>query len=253
MLIRNAGESIQEWLAILQTEKPNMIENPTEQLFYSLKQAIIVGQLTPGSKLNETQLAEQYQVSRSVLRDAYARLITTGLIEKTPNVGASVISTSPVHLTELFQLREALEGYAARLMAQRVATGNLDKPQLTPLFDTLDSYQSSLTTIQPDSALRQSKAELDFHYQLIRLCGNTQLLRVLTDELYPQIQFYRVQFGLTGEPAKPAWLDHQQIAQAISEGDGELAETLMRAHIKRSKRLIADKLQAQIHKEVTSS
>lgn len=81
-------------------------ENLTEYLI----EAIVEGQLAPGSKISEPELAKQFQVSRGPLREALMRVEGLGLIERIPHIGARVIQLSPTKLVELYAVREALEG-----------------------------------------------------------------------------------------------------------------------------------------------
>lgn len=91
-------------------------ENLTEYLI----EAIVEGQLAPGSKISEPELAKQFQVSRGPLREALMRVEGLGLIERIPHIGARVIQLSPIKLVELYAVREALEGMAARLAARNI-------------------------------------------------------------------------------------------------------------------------------------
>ncbi len=91
-------------------------ENLTEYLI----EAIVEGELAPGSKISEPELAKQFQVSRGPLREALMRVEGLGLIERIPHIGARVIQLSPTKLVELYAVREALEGMAARLAARNI-------------------------------------------------------------------------------------------------------------------------------------
>ena len=89
-------------------------ENLTEYLI----EAIVEGQIAPGSKISEPELAKRFEVSRGPLREALMRIEGLGLIERIPHVGARVIQFSSEKLVEFYAVREALEGMAARLAAR---------------------------------------------------------------------------------------------------------------------------------------
>src|SRR5580693_4913743 len=88
-----------------------------EQMFSRLSAAILAGELAPGAKISEPALAKQYGVSRGPLREALHRLQERKLITRSPNQGPRVVRPSAAALAELFVVREALEGMAARLVA----------------------------------------------------------------------------------------------------------------------------------------
>ena len=96
------------------TEQPVTASDKT---FFQLRKDIVEGVVPPGSKLSETELATRYAVSRAVVREAINRLETCHLVERRANVGARVVALSPEKLVSLYQVRESLEGMAARLAA----------------------------------------------------------------------------------------------------------------------------------------
>src|SRR5580693_3719125 len=89
-----------------------------EQVFRRLSAAILAGELAPGAKISEPALAREYGVSRGPLREALHRLQERKLITRSANQGPRIVRPSPDTVAELFVVREALEGMAARLAAQ---------------------------------------------------------------------------------------------------------------------------------------
>ena len=85
-----------------------------DKTFFQLRSDIVEGDIPAGSKLSETELSTKYQVSRAVIREAINRLEACHLVERRANVGARVVSLTPDGLIQLYQVREALEGRAAR-------------------------------------------------------------------------------------------------------------------------------------------
>ena len=92
-----------------------------ERVFHQLQDAIVRGELAPGSKITEPGLSKTYGISRGPLREAMRRLEAHRLIERVPHVGARVVKLSMKELLELFDLREALESMAARLAAEHMS------------------------------------------------------------------------------------------------------------------------------------
>ncbi|MEL0067299.1 MAG: GntR family transcriptional regulator [Gammaproteobacteria bacterium] len=185
-----------------------------ERLFEQLKSAIFDGDIPVGSKLSEPELARDYQVSRGALREAIGRLEACRLVTRKTNVGARVVELSVENLLEIFQVRESLEGMAARLAAQ---------------FITADIESSE------NQAYFQKEGDLDFHYSIVQASHNTTLFNLLCNDLYQLVRLYRYQFGMRSQRAKQAFSEHRHIVAAIKRGDGEMAEHIMRAHIRASR------------------
>lgn len=196
-----------------------------DDLFVSIRDTIISGKLTPGQKLNEPQLSKQFGVSRGPLREAIRRLEGLKLVETVPNSGARVISLNFAQVIEIYEIREALEGLAARLAA---ATRQPDDcRELRELLATHESYVNKTSGLR----YRQFEGNLDFHYKIVRLSGNRRLFQLLCHELYYVLKLYRSHSSNLPRRPEQAFREHVQIVDAIENGDGELAELLMRRHI----------------------
>lgn len=97
------------------------ISTIADKVYKKLQNAIVEGDIPAGSKLSEPALANEYGISRGPLREALNRLESSNLIERTPNVGARVVSPSRQQLLEIYHIRESLEGLAARLSAENMS------------------------------------------------------------------------------------------------------------------------------------
>ncbi|MBU2881807.1 GntR family transcriptional regulator [Psychrosphaera sp. B3R10] len=206
----------------------------SDKIFYLLRNAIVEGSIKHGSKLNEAELSTTYEVSRAVIREAINRLVTCHLVERKANVGARVVELSEHGLIELYQVRESLEGMAARLAAQ-----NMTQQEIADLNQLLESH---FATVKPGESYYQEAGDVDFHYRIILGSKNQQLITILVEGIYHLVRMYRVQFGMAGPRVTTAFDEHKYIAMAIKNRDAELAEMLMRRHITYSKNNIADKL-----------
>jgi DNA-binding GntR family transcriptional regulator len=194
----------------------------------------VEGDIPHGSKLSENELSTKYKVSRAVVREAINRLESNRLVERKANVGARVVALSPDGLLELYQVRESLEGMAARLAAQ-----NMTDAEITDLQSLLNTHFEKVRTSE---RYYQEAGDLDFHYRIILGSKNKQLISLLTDGIYHLVRMYRVQLGMAGPRVTNAYDEHKHIVQAISHRDAELAEMLMRRHITWSRQNIANKL-----------
>lgn len=222
-------------------------DNPVtnaDKTFILMRSDIVEGEIRSGSKLSETELSTKYEVSRAVIREAINRLESCHLVERKSNVGARVVEISPTGLIELYQVREALEGMAARLAAT-----NMTDQEIVELNDLLNSH---LQTVQGGESYYQEAGDVDFHYRIVQGSKNHHLISVLIDSNYHLIRMYRVQLGMAGPRVTKAFDEHKQIVAAISNRDAELAEMLMRRHILYTKNNLHNKLLSNLenHKRI---
>lgn len=204
----------------------------SEQVFRSIQAAIICGDIAPGSKISEPELARTYGISRGPLREAIHRLEGQRLLVRVPHVGARVVALSHAELIELYEIRESLESMACRLAAQRMTLAEVDQ-----LRSVLDTHERD-AAFQAGVGYYQQEGDYDFHYKIIQGSGNHMLMQLLTEELYQLVRMYRIQYSTTPNRPQQAFKEHHGILDAIASGDGELAELLMRRHIAASRRNI---------------
>lgn len=201
------------------------------QTTIALREAIIKGDLAPGEKLNEPRLAEQFQVSRGPLREAIRRLVAMGLVTHVPHQGATVITLEAKSIMELYEVREALEGKAAALAAQNMSQEQID--QLRELLEVHKTHHKNNA-----GEYMQTGGDFDFHYQIIKGCGNQMLSNQLCDELYHLIRMFRYQTSRFKTRSDRALVEHAQLIYAIEQRDSQMAELVMRHHIARAKKSI---------------
>lgn len=175
-----------------------------------------------------------YAVGRSIIREAINRLEACSLVERRANVGARVVALSAEGLVELYQVRESLEGMAARLAAK-----NMRDREIVDLKNLLLSH---FKEVKAGDSYYQKAGDLDFHYRIILGSKNHHLISILSNGIYHLVRMYRVQLGMTGPRVTTAYDEHKHIVQAISNRDEELAEILMRRHISYSRKNIENKL-----------
>lgn len=204
----------------------------SESVFRAIQSAIVKGEIAPGSKISEPELARIYGISRGPLREAIHRLEGQRLLVRIPHVGARVVSLSHEELIELYEIRESLEGMACRLAAERMQQAEIDD-----LRRVLDTHERD-ATFQAGLGYYQQEGDFDFHYKIIQGSGNGTLTQMLCGELYQLVRMYRIQFSAIPNRPRQAFNEHHRILDAIADRDGELAELLMRRHIGASRRNI---------------
>jgi DNA-binding GntR family transcriptional regulator len=189
-------------------------------IFERLLARIQSGELPPGLVLNESALAAEFGVSRGPVREAIRRLQGIQLVSREAYLKARVTTLTPRAVLELFQMREALEGYACRLAAERMADA-----EIAALAEQLE-------------ATRQGAEAPDFHARIVQACGNERIIESLCGDLYHLLRGYRRRSGSTGRRAL-AQREHWEILRAIRARDAELSESLMRSHIARAAQHLA--------------
>lgn len=205
-----------------------------DKTFFQLRKEIVEGVVAAGSKLSEVELSTKYGVSRAVFREAINRLESSQLVERKANVGARVVELTADGLVQLYFVREALEGMAARLAAL-----NMTASEIQDLEELLDSH---FKEVADSESYYQEAGDLDFHYRIIKGSKNQHLFTSLIDGIYHLVRMYRVQLGMTGPRVTTAYDEHKNIVNAIANRDAELAEMLMRRHILYSRNSIETKL-----------
>lgn len=201
-----------------------------------LQDDIVCGVIAPGTKVSETALAQRYGVSRGPMREVIRRLESRKLLERTAHVGTRITALEPTELTQLYYVREALEGMAARLAATAMSA-----QEITALDQLLSAHERQ-QDIQEDTAYFQREGDLDFHYRIFEGSHNPALLEILTNEIYYLLRMSRYRYSGIEKRPKQALAEHRQIVDAIATRDPELAEMLMRRHISRARRNIEHQL-----------
>jgi DNA-binding GntR family transcriptional regulator len=199
-----------------------------------LAQSIVTGELAQGQKLNEAELAERFGMGRGPLREALRHLEGMRLVKRIPNAGARVVVLDRKTLSDLYTVREALEG-----MACRIAATQMSDDEIARLSTLLDQHEKQIQK-QTSKVYAQSEGDLDFHYQIARGSRNQMLMDMLGSEQYQLLRMCRYRTSRNAQRTQPALSQHRQIVNALANRDGELAELLMRRHIQGAWRSISE-------------
>jgi DNA-binding GntR family transcriptional regulator len=175
--------------------------------------------------LNEAELAESFGMGRGPLREALRHLEGMRLVKRIPNAGARVVVLDRKTLSDLYAVREILEGLACRL-----AAAQMSDDEIAQLNALLDKHEEQIEK-QGGKVYSQSEGDLDFHYQIVRGSRNQMLMDLLGGEQYQLLRMCRFRTSRNAQRTKPALNQHRQIVDALVHRDGELAEMLMRRHI----------------------
>lgn len=201
----------------------NMGASPIAQRVQeALRRAILNGSLRPGMQLIETELAEQMQISRAPLREAFQRLEESGLIERIPYRGAFVTGLTERAILELYGLRTVLELYALRLMIAQPHGDQIE--QLESIMNEMRLAAATGNTAEVNAI------DIRFHRTLIQL-ANHRLLEQTWHAQESNIWRTLSLRNLMNEDMRIIAENHRPIVDAIAAGDLQRAEQALRVHI----------------------
>lgn len=195
--------------------------NLTEDLTDRLRDAILRGEYVPGQRLVESDLMADFGASRGPVREALRKLGAEGVLELVPNRGAMVRKLTLKELKDLFSMREALEGLAARLAAERMTD-----PEVRAYFVEI------LTNIDIDDAGSAfSETNRRFH-QLILDCADNEQLSVTLRQLRLPLVRLQIRAAIDEAYRHQSTREHAEVANALLAGDAQAAEAAMRSHLR---------------------
>src|SRR5690625_5278529 len=197
-------------------------------IYEILKKRIIAGFYAPGAHLREAPIAQEMGTSRTPVRTAFESLIGAGLAEQRKNRGVFVISWSKTDIEDMIRVRIQLEPYAARLTAQR------SKPIVVEnLKASNQAMQAAISemSLGKDSREKIQQANQAFHQQLLIGSGSPRLIEMLGTLVEMPI-IMRSFLLYEHEDFHRSFQHHKDILFAVENKDGELAELLMRVHLK---------------------
>ena len=200
----------------------------TTTIFNQLVEAITSGEFVSGQKLSESELARRLGISRGPLREALGRL-EGRLVTRTPRLGVSVIDFNQHDLEHLFLVREALEGMAARLAAERMTVSELSR------LRELLAHHASQPELAAGSAYYQRSRDDDYHFTIVRSARCERLEKVLLDEVYYQLRIHRLRSSTRPGRAQQALSEHREILEALVSRNPDAAEGTMRRHIRNAR------------------
>lgn len=191
-------------------------------VFENLREAIISGVLKPGERLMEIQLAEEMGVSRTPVREAIRKLELEGFVVMVPRKGAYVAGISVKDITDVFELRAALEALAAGLAAQRITEEELEEMERLLVRNTSSTEDENLDGMV--------EVDIDFHDIMYRASRNQRLVQIINN-LREQLQRFRTTSLAHPGRMKEALVEHRKLVEAISERNVALAQSLAWEHI----------------------
>lgn len=199
-------------------------------VFITLRDEILSGKLQPDEKLNTSQLAKRLGVSRTPIREALNRLVAVGLVETIPHRGIYIRKLSIEEVIELYYIRAALEGIAARL-----AVRNLTEEKIKSLYQYCEDMEEAHHLGKYQNLL---DINAEFHETIYKATQSPQLQDLLFQYYSRSRQYRTLGLELPGR-YKEIFNEHRQLVAALESGDMEKADYYAREHHLNTARQIA--------------
>jgi phosphonate utilization transcriptional regulator len=195
----------------------------TSLVLRELERRILGGELMPGSKLNEADLAAELRVSRGPVREAFRALEQTGLVRTEKNRGVFVRQVSLEEASEIYEVRAALEGMIGRLAAKRISPAQVDAIRAVVKKMHVVGRSRDAAAYYP--------LNVQFHELLCEAAGN-RTLHANYRRVVNELDLYRREtIERSAENIPVSTRDHEAIVNAVAKGDERLAERLLYEHV----------------------
>ncbi len=194
----------------------------TDQIADQLEQLVFAGKFQDGDRLDELKLAEQFNVSRTPIREALQVLVASGLAEQIPRRGVFIRQPGPVELMEMFETMAEIEAICGRLAATRMSDQSLEA-----LAAANERCQQAIQDEDHDRYYAENEI---FHQIIYRGAANTYLEKQAL-RLQSRLRAYRrIQLRFRGR-LKQSMQEHTEILQFLRDGDQENSAQVLRNHI----------------------
>jgi len=218
-----------------------MVKNSNEDLedyaYRYIINQIVESQVRPGDTILETEMAEILNVSRTPVRSAIARLVNEGLLEKKRKKGCIIPPPEPEDARQVFQAREMIESTVAGLAAR-----NRTESELAKLWKILEQETEALNAKKKDEYYLSNE---QFHFTLIKSANNKyferyckHLFRRTSVYIFYFDSFYTSHDKFNKLPRQRTPGQHLEIVKAVEKGDAEMAEKIMKEHVKYSYKVL---------------
>ena len=200
-------------------------------VFENLREAILEGNLKPGQRLMEVQLAEQLGVSRTPVREAIRKLELEGLVVMIPRKGAYVANMSLKDVIDVLEIRSSLEGLAASLSAERITDEDIKT-----LESIVEEFEQNVDESNVEALL---KNDVEFHECIFKSTNNKKLHQLI-NSLWEQVYRFRVTYISDYDSTVNIIEEHKMILDAIKKGDSEMAKKYAMEHIEKAENFMIE-------------
>jgi len=207
--------------------------NCAEEVFDRLRQAIVSGELRPNQRVVESAIARKLGISRTPAREGLKQLEMKGYLSRLPTGGLIVTDHSPGQIKNLYEIREALETMAIRLVCQRATEEQINTAK--------EHHARLLEAIRSRDGDRFIEFNGAFHTGLLAACGNSQLfslIQAFRDQYFDR----RIARVFTARDWRVMSSEHGRILEAVQERNARRAEKAVRHHLRTALRLALERL-----------
>jgi DNA-binding GntR family transcriptional regulator len=204
-----------------------------EQVAHRLRQMLVEGAIAPGAKLNERELSELLNVSRTPLREAIKMLAAEGLVELLPNRGAVAVSLTEADVLNTFEVMAGLEAQSGELAAQRITQQELAEIQAMH-YEMLAAY---------------TRHDLSAYYRLnsrihnaINAAAKNPVLGQVYTQVNARLQALRFRSNQDGEKWKRAVKEHEKMIEALAAHDSTAMREVLLAHLRNKRDVVLEQL-----------
>jgi DNA-binding GntR family transcriptional regulator len=207
-----------------------------EHVAQRLRTMLVEGRLSPGAKLNERELTEILQVSRTPLREAIKRLAAEGLVELVPNRGAIAVSLSETDVRDTFEVMAGLEAMSGELAAQRITAEEL----------------AEIKAMQFEMMAAYTRRDLSSYYRLnsliheaINAAAKNPVLTATYNQVNARLQALRFRSNQDGDKWSRAVKEHEKMIDALAAHDGPTMRELLLNHLYKKRDVVLEQLRRQ--------
>lgn len=206
----------------------------SERAYDGLRYDVVSGFYAPGQAINELEAAERYQVSRTPVREAIRLLAAEGLLTLVPRRGVFVREITARDVTEVFELREALEGWAVE-----AGVGRIDRKELQRLADQYDEAQDN--SLGPE--IFHYTADTELHQLIVEAAGNRRIADVLHTQTLQTARLRALLWRRAdtrvdahiADRLQDASREHRELIAALLEEDTDRARSLLVEHLRKGR------------------
>ncbi|MDO4489249.1 MAG: GntR family transcriptional regulator [Eubacteriales bacterium] len=207
-----------------------------ELVFTTLKKAIIKGELQPGDRLMELQLAEKMGVSRTPIREAIHKLAKEGLVTLIPRKGAEVAGISGKTLRDVLQVRTNLE-----IMAFKLAYENITPEQLKELDERRIAFDNAA---DGEDTILMAELDENFHFVIYDAAGNNKLREILAN-LKESMYRYRLEYLKSHKYRDVLKDEHKAMVESLRDRNLEKGLVMIERHIDNQEKAVLLKLKEE--------
>lgn len=221
-------------------EKARILEYPQdkpltlrERIVDFIKDSIVSGHLKPGDRVPEQEIAENFGISRTPIREAFRQLESEGFITVVPRRGAVVSPMTDKDVSEFYEIKSLLEGYAAKTACPKLA------PREIKRLEVLNEQMARAARRGDVKAFFNLDAQ--FHDTFLEACGNEKL-QTFVHHLVRQFERFRITALALPGRMQDSLVQHAEIIEAFRKNDVDCVERLVRANAERGRDILVEEI-----------